>query len=418
MISLSMVILVGIFCVAMQAFFAGSEIALVSSNRVRIRQKAAEGDRGARMVEELLEKPQVLLATTLVGTNLAILAFAVTVSLWLLGSGNQRGELFAIAVVTPLTLIFGSVVPKTLFQQYADRIVTKIVYPLQAAAFVLKPLISFFAGLTTRITRVLGVDVERALVTRDELALLIESETASESRSEITRDEREMISNVLELSEAVAKDVMVPLSEVTALPESTTLEAAIREVADKRHSRMPVYRSRVDDIVGILHVFDLLQAHRAGKQGTAGGLTRPATFIPENKPVVDLLVELKGTGNQMAVVVDEYGGAVGVLTVEDILEEIVGDIEDEYDEGPLPIRQERPGVWRVAARIPVSRVNEELKIELPEGDEYESLAGLMLAHFKRIPDPGESIAIGGVTLRVLKATGRAIEEIQILRRRK
>jgi putative hemolysin len=414
-LSLTTAMLVGAICVCFEAFFSGSEIAMVSANRARLRQRAAAGDRGARLAESFLERPRVLLATTLVGTNLATVIFSVTVALALLHQERSNAELLAILLVTPATLILGETVPKTLFQHHADQLAPRIIYPLRAASLALRPLVWVVAGFAGVMTRV--VKSERgALVTREELAMLIESE--STTRSEITADEREMISNVLEMSQLEVGDVMVPLSEVTALPEDTTVGEAALEVADKQHSRMPIYRSRVDDVVGVLHVFDLLQAGAQGKGRTVSELARPATFVPENQPAVDLLVELQGTGNQMAVVVDEYGGAVGVVTIEDILEEIVGEIDDEYDDRPSPIRQERPGVWRVEGRTPVERLNQELSIDLPESEEFESLGGLMLEHFKRIPDAGESLVVGGVTLRVVRASERAIEEVQILRRRR
>jgi len=410
------VIVVGVVCVAIEAFFSGSEIAMVSVNRSRIRHRAAEGDRGARLVEELLDQPQRLLATTLLGTNLGAVTFSVTMALYLLGRRGGGAELLAIATVTPITLILGEVVPKSLFQQFADQLAPRIVYPLRAASILLRPAVWAMSGFAGFMTRVLRSDSKRAFVTREELALLIESESGP--RSEIKQHEREMITNLFDLSELEVGDVMVPLSEVTALHEDTTLAQAIIEVADKQHSRMPVYRSRVDDVVGVLHVFDMLRAGPGARGAPIGGLARPAVFVPPNQRAVDLLVELQAHRDQIAIVVDEYGGAVGVVTVEDILEEIVGDIEDEYDGGPSPIVQERAGVWRVEARTPVERLNQELGLDLPEGDDYESVAGLILHRSKRIPEPGESVVVGGVTLRVLKANDRAIEEVQVLRSRK
>ena len=334
MISLSTAWLVGAVCVVFQAFFSGSEIAIVSVNRVRLRERAQSGHKGARLVEGFLETPELLLATTLLGTNLSLLVFSVTVALALTGEGSYGGELIAIAMVTPMTLIFGEVVPKTLFQQHANVVAERVVYPLRVASFLLRPLVWMVSSVATVISKMFGTDGGRAFVTRQELALLLESEALEK---EITKDEREMITNVLELSDLAVSDVMVPLSEVTALPETTTVAEAAGELADKQHSRMPVFRSRVDDVCGILHVFELLsvKANDQGKQ--IGSLATSATFVPESKPAVDLLVEFQGTGNQMAVVVDEYGGATGIVTIEDILEEIVGEIEDEHDDGPSPI---------------------------------------------------------------------------------
>jgi CBS domain containing-hemolysin-like protein len=412
-ISLTAVFVVAAVCVSVEAFFSGSEIAFVSADRARLRRLAGEGDRGARMCESLLRHPEVLLATTLLGTNVATVIFSVTVTLYLLSTGAN--ELLAVALVTPMTLLFGEVVPKTLFQQRADQLVTRIIYPLRVASLIVRPAVWFISKVAIAITRVIGGDRQRAFITRDELAVLIEAEGTE--KSEITEQEREMIANVFELTEATVEAVMVPLSEVTALPEDSTAGEAALEVADKQHSRMPVYRERVDNVVGVLHVFDLLQVGVRGKDRPIGELATTPVFVPENKPAVDLLVELQGTGNQLAVVVDEYGGATGIVTIEDLLEVVVGEIEDEYDVEPSPIVAERPGVWRINGKTDVDRVNDELGLELPESDAYESLAGLILDRLKRIPEAGESIVVAGVTLRVLTASDRAIEEIQLLRRR-
>jgi CBS domain containing-hemolysin-like protein len=363
----------------------------------------------------LLERPEVLLATTLLGTNMATITFGVTVTLYLVSTGLESSELLAIAMVTPATLILGEVVPKTFCQQHADVLVTKLIYPLRMFTLVLRPVVWFVSQVAGLIARTVGGDRQRAFITRDELAILIESETTH--NSEITEHEREMIANVFELTEATVEDVMVPLSEVTALPEECTVAEATLEVADKQHSRMPIYRDRVDNVVGILHAFDLLQVGTRRRDQPISELAATPMFVPESKPAVDLLVELQGTGNQLAVVVDEYGGATGIVTVEDLLEVVVGEIEDEHDEERSIIIAERPGVWRIHGKTEVERINDELGLDLPESDEYESIAGLMLEHFKRIPDVGESIAIAGVTLRVVEASDRAIDEVQLLRRR-
>ncbi|HET6611214.1 MAG TPA: hemolysin family protein [Kofleriaceae bacterium] len=414
MSGLELVLVVGLVCVAMEGFFSGSEIAMVSADRSRLRQLAAGGHRGAAMADRLLDKPQLLLATTLIGTNLAAVTFSVTFTLTMVG-GGVSGELLAIALVTPMTLMLGEVIPKTLFQQHADRLVPTVAVPLRIASVVLRPAVWVTAGFASTVTRVLGTDRSRALITRDELALLLETEATD---SDVTDDEREMIQNVLELSEATVGDVMVPLSEVTALPEDATLAEAAHELSDKQHSRMPIYRSRVDDIVGVLHVFDLLQAGASQMTDAVSEVSRAAVYVPENKPAAQLLVELQGTGDHLAVVVDEYGGATGVVTLEDLLEEVVGEIDDEFDAEPSPIQVERPGVWRVKGRASIDRVSEVLGITLPESDDYETIAGLLLESLKRIPEAGDEITVAGHHIRVSSATDRAVEEVTITRPRK
>jgi putative hemolysin len=402
-------------CVVAQAFFVGAELALATCNRVRLRQRAEAGDKAAKVADRMMGRPQVTLATTLLGANLAALLAVLTgaLHLWSLG----LAPLIAVAIVVPPLLVLGQVIPKALAQANADRVVTWLAPPLALVSWLFRPAVWVVGGFASAMTRLAGTDTRKAFVTRDELSMLIESEPETD-KPDISAEEREMIANVFELSEYRVRDLMVPLSEVTALPEDTSVDEAAREIADKQHSRMPVYRSRVDDIVGIVHLFDVLQASSEKRTDTVAAVARPAVYVPETMKAIDLLVELQAEGNHLAVVVDEYGGAVGVVTVEDLLETIVGDIDDEYDDEPSPIRPERPGVWRVEARTSVARVNQELDLDLPESDDYETIAGLLIERFRHIPEPGEVVNVGAANIEVTAASDRAIELVRITRRRK
>ena len=403
-----------VLCVIAHGFFAGAEIALSAANRNRLQQAAATSW-AARLASSLAARPQISLSTTLIGAKASGLTAVAVTAVYL----AQRGvhPVFALACVVPAMIVVGQLVPETLMQAHADRMV-RVVAPLLAlASWVFRPLVLVVSGFAAMMTRLVGTDRKKAFVTRDELAVLIESEPETD-RPQISADEREMIANVFELSEYSVRDLMVPLSEVTALPEDTTLEEAAHEVADKQHSRMPVFRSRVDDIVGIVHVFDLLGAGVEGRAKPVASVMKPPTYVPETMKAADLLVELQAEGQHLAIVVDEYGGAVGIVTIEDLLETIVGDIDDEYDREPSPIRVEKPGVWRAAAKTPVARINQELDLGLPESDDYETIAGLLIDRFRHIPDAGESLTIGGAVIEVVAASGRAIETVRITKKRK
>jgi CBS domain containing-hemolysin-like protein len=406
-------------CVFIQAFFVSAEVALSACDRTALRTRAAGGASNAARAERMLAVPQVTLATTLVGANLATLVAVLLLALEL--AERQLSVLWAPLFVVPPLLVIGHLVPKTIVQAHADGVVDKIATPLRLASFLLRPLVVVVGGYAAALTRITRTDRKKAFVTRDELALLIESEPVSD-KPEISADEREMIANVFELSEYKVSELMVPLSEVTALPEDAPITEAAIEVADKQHSRMPIYRSRVDDVVGIVHVFDLLSAATAkgerGEKKTVAELAHPPSYVPGTMKASDLLVQLQTEQQHLAIVVDEYGGAIGIVTIEDLLEIIVGDIDDEYDVEPSPIRAERPGVWRVEARTAVERLNAELELGLPESDDYETVAGLLIEKFRRIPDKGESLAIGPLIIEIVEATDRAIEAVRITRRKK
>jgi CBS domain containing-hemolysin-like protein len=417
MLPISELVLILVGCMLVQGFFVSAEVALTACDRNALRTRAAGGASSAARAERMLAVPQVTLATTLVGANLATLVAVLVLALELVARGAS--PMWAPLFVVPPLLVIGHLVPKAIVQAHADSMVDKIATPLRLASFVLRPLVVIVGGYAAALTRITRTDRKKAFVTRDELALLIESEPTSD-KPEISADEREMIANVFELSEYKAGELMVPLSEVTALPEDAPVQEAALEIADKQHSRMPIYRSRVDDVVGIVHVFDILQAatNKDTDVKTVKDLAHPPTYVPGTMKASDLLVQLQTEQQHLAIVVDEYGGAVGIITIEDLLEIIVGDIDDEYDVEPSPIRAEKPNVWRIEARTTVARVNADLDLGLPESDDYETIAGLLIEKFRRIPDKGETLTVGPLTIEIVAATDRAIEAVRITRRKK
>jgi putative hemolysin len=352
-----------------------------------------------------------------VGANLATLFAVLLVGLEFWARGITL--LWAPLIVVPPLLVFGHLVPKAIAQGHADAIVGTLTTPVRLASFLLMPIVAVVRGYAELLTRMAGTDRKNAFVTRDELARLIETHPETD-KPEISADERAMISNVLELSEYNVGELMVPLSEITALPEDAAISEAALEVADKQHSRMPIYRARVDDIVGIVHVFDLLQAATRGKpEGkTVASLAHPPIYVPQTMKASELLVQLQTEQQHLAIVVDEYGGAVGICTIEDLLEIIVGDIEDEYDTEPVAIRAERPGVWRTLARTRVALINAELDVGLPESEDYETVAGLLIEKLRHIPVNGETLTLPGAVIEVIDATDRAVETVRIIKRKK
>ncbi|HEY1557310.1 MAG TPA: hemolysin family protein [Kofleriaceae bacterium] len=411
MIGVGSLVFVLVVCALAQAFFVAAEVALSACDRTALRVRANGGANRAMLVERMLHVPQVTLATTLVGANLAALVAVIVLAMQLVV--RDTSPLWAPVIVVPPLLVLGHVVPKAIVQVHADRVVDVIAGPLRLASWVLRPIVAVVGAFAAALTRVVRTAREKAFVTRDELALLIESEPLGD-KPDISADERAMIANVFELAEVKVGELMVPLSEVTALPEDTPVATAALEVADKQHSRMPVYRARVHDVVGVVHVFDILS--KEGK--TVADLAHPPLYVPETMRASDLLVQLQAERQHLAIVVDEYGGAVGIVTIEDLLETIVGEIEDEYDAEPSPIKAEKPGVWRIEARTAVARLNGELELGLPESEDYETIAGLLIERFRKIPDRGETLTLGSVVVEVLDATDRAIETVRITKRKK
>jgi magnesium and cobalt exporter, CNNM family len=396
-------------CLLLEMFFGAAELSVISVDRMALRKDAENGARAALLLERFLENKQRFLATTLFGTQLAVIVSTVTMTYALHKIlPPQRVALYLLGFMTPILVIFGEIVPKTIGQQSADRWARRLVYPLWFASKLFAPVVAPLTQLATAIMRRLGV-AERKLVTREELEALLR--TPASRRGEITEGERRMISRIFDFTDTTVDDVMVPLSDVMALAETADLGTAARQIEESQYTRFPVYRERVDRIVGTVHAFDILKAGRSDQK--VGVLARAPIFVPGNQPAVDLLVELQRARQGMAIVVDEYGGAVGIATIEDILEEIVGEIEDEHDVAAQNIRKEAEGVWRVSARTAVREVNRQLRLELPEGEEYESMAGLVLEKLRHIPREGESVRFGNVLIKVVKANERAVEEVQV-----
>ncbi len=403
-------------CLLVEMFFAASEISVISSDPIAIRREAAEGRRAAMLLEGFLDDKQRFLATTLCGTQLAVVLSTVVMTYALHRAVGVRAELYLLCGLTPVIVILGEIVPKTLGQQYADRVARGIVYPLWLASKIFAPFVAALTKFSGWLVRVLRVP-ERKLVTRRELELLLQppahgKEAPSKRKvDEITEGERKMISRIFDFSETKVADVMVPLSDVTLMSEDIDLSRAAREIEEKQYTRYPIYKERVDRIVGTVHAFDVLKTKDPALR--LGQIARAPLFVPKTQQAIDLLVELQRARQAMAIVVDEYGGAIGIATIEDILEVVVGEIEDEHDVAPPAIRKEADGVWRVGGRTPVSELNRQLRLDLPEGEDYESIAGLLLEHLKHIPREGESIRVGQALVKVVKANERAVEEVQI-----
>jgi CBS domain containing-hemolysin-like protein len=405
------VIIILAACIFFEGLFSGSEIALVAADKVKLRRHAEVAGRRGNLILTFLEDPGELISTSLVGTNICVVLSTVVATLTLLQWFPNQAELLSLAVMAPLILVFGEILPKSIFQNYADLLAPKAIYALSVFRFLVWPLVAMGSALSSILLRMVGLDRHGSVMTREELKLLLKLPSPREGADRITPQEKKIVTRIFSFKATTAEDVMLPLSEVTAVPVSASIEDVAQEIVEKQHTRIPLYQERLDQIVGIVHAYDLL---RAGDEQQIRELSRPAIYVPENQPAVDTLLRLQRDGQGMAVVVDEYGGATGVITIEDILEEIVGEIEDEYDHAEAEQIQALPdGTYRVEGRTPIERVNEQAKVALPLDEDYESIAGLILDQLKRIPRVGEEVVINRVSLTVTKASERSVDEVRL-----
>jgi CBS domain containing-hemolysin-like protein len=415
-----------------EGFFSGSELALVSADRVAIRAAKEEGGRTARLLAGFLAEPERILTTTLIGTNLCVVSSTTVFGLMLVsmlgdesGSAGHNTELLTVLLLSPVLLLFGELIPKSIFRRYSSRLARVVIHPLTWLSYGLFPLVAATSALSKGILRLIGTpDQDPMAVSRDELRLLLKRGEGKGSEDlgdeNIEEEELKMIRRIFDFPEVTAKEVMVPLIDVSAVEEAATLEEAAERFVETGFSRLPVFKERVDNIVGVLHAMDVLQAFGFMRRDTVRGkaalvsrLMRPVSYVPPNQKVEQLLEALQHQRHSLAVVVDEWGGAEGVITVEDILEEILGEIEDEHDAAPPDIQDLGERQYLVAARTEVDRLVELLGEAIPPGD-YETVAGFLISRLGRIPDMGESIETDNALITVVRATERRVEEVQIV----
>lgn len=404
-------LIIVLLCLAAEGFFSGSEIALISADRAKMRASAERGSVSASMVERMIEKPERLLGVTLMGTNLCTITGASLVAVVMLKLFGAMGEFYALLVFYPLTLIFGEVLPKTVYQRDAERIAPLVIWPLKVIFYIMFPVVYLLSSFA----RVVAAAMDRKgegrspFVTKEELELIASKE---DEEVEIKAEERKMISNIFELGELKAKNIMVPLIDVVAVEDTNVVEAAIKKIDEHGYSRLPVYRDKIYNIIGVVNAFDILSAPAA--ETIIAPLVRQAYYVPENKKVDALFKELQLLGRQIAIVVDEYGAAVGIVTIEDIIEEIFGEIHDEYDRVAEQYKRLPDGSYLIDARMEIEAANERLGLAIPQGD-YETFGGFITNIVERIPKKGEVFIVGDYKLSIEESTDRSITKVRAQR---
>jgi CBS domain containing-hemolysin-like protein len=409
---LSVAIPLGILFLLGEAIFSGSEIAIISANRARLRALANEGNQGAQTALRLLETPEWLMGTILTCHNsffVANVALATLAAIDLVGP--RYGELVSIVVVIPFLVIFGEVVPKSYCQDRADTLAPILARVIWRARTIVYPVVWLMnRGILSVLSKGNGGLQSSPFVTRQELEVLVEEHSEGDLRA----GERKMIGRIFSFGELDVANVMVPLVEVSAVGEDATIEEVIDRIRTGGHSSILVYKEEIHHIVGVVNAKDIIAIGDEARGPLRGKpeLVRPPYFVPESKPADDLLEEMQREKVKLAVAVDEYGGCVGIVTMEDLVEEIVGEISDEYDVDEVRLFQRiADGKIIVDARMEVEAVREELSIPIPDGD-YETLGGYLLEVFERIPKTGESVAVAEWTFIVTEATARQIESVR------
>lgn len=393
-------------CLLVQAFFSGSEMVLLSSRKIRLRRKRKQGSKGADLALKMIDNSKWYLACTSTGTNMAVVIASVIAALWFEKALGPYGELGTILVMSPLLLMFGEIIPRSVFQYRATEFAPVVSYALLVLSYVISPV----TGLVYGISRIFYPKSshahlkKRTFASREELELIINIPAKG---SDVQKKEKKLIQQILMFTKAEAWEAMVPLVDVSALPANATVNDTVELIRKTGFSRIPVYQNRIFNLIGIVRAFDII--------GLDGNLSirkfvREVPYIPELKKLEGLLVYLQKSRNSMAIVVDEYGGASGIITVEDILEEVVGEIRDEYDHVVNNLIRLGKNQYKISARMEIDHINDQLSIQLPK-DNYETLGGFVLKQMGRIPRPGECFDWNDINVKVTQASKRSVIEV-------
>ena len=402
----------------MAAFFSGAETALVSINWIRLDHWLERGRGSAKLLERFVADPHRMLGTTLVGTNIAVVMTSSVVSWKLsgilipLGWSHVVVGLVSTLAVTPALLILGEIIPKVIGRRHSDVITLKVIHPLRFFYYVLSPVILLTTGIAGALLKPLGVRSQkwRKRLTKEQLRLLLTSE--GERAGAVDEAETRLISGIFEFSLTTIGEVMVPRTDIVGVSQDATVGEAVDVVRAKGFSRLPVLSEDRDRIDGMVHSRDLLGLP---KQDSVADLIRPVPYMPETKTCDDLFRELQARRQHMAVIVDEHGSLAGIVTLEDLLEELVGEIEDEFDVRQSLIRKIDDDLFMVDGRADIDAFEDALGVDLPEG-EFNTIAGFILKVLGKIPEQGDEAVVEGLEFRVISASTTRIGKIRVRRR--
>jgi putative hemolysin len=394
---------------------AAAETALTSVSRIRIRNLAEEGDRRAQRILRALERPDQFLSTILVVSNLAVITASTLATIIAVDIDFSFAEVISTILLSLIVLIFCEITPKTWAVQSPERAARVLIGPLELVSAVLRPIVIGLTAFTSGMLRLLGVETPRRgpFMTEEEFRLMVE---VGEEEGVLEEEERAMIHNVFDLADTSVREVMVPRIDMLTVEADDKISSAMQLITQGGFSRIPVFDDTINDIIGVLYAKDLLRVIAGGQRPEKIRQLplRSAYFVPETKRLDDLLHEMQRQRVHMAIVVDEYGAVAGLVTIEDLVEEIIGDIKDEYDKEEQIFERVSENEFLVDAKISVDELNELIDAELPAED-YDTLGGFVYTQLDKIPSVGDVVTYDDLTITVLASKGRRVTKVKIVR---
>ena len=408
-----------IVCFILSAFFSGSETAFIALERYRVEHLVATDVKGAKRVASLLERPERLLSTILLGNNLvntavAALATVLAVATW----GTERGVIIATIGVTIILLIFSETTPKTIAAHHAEKLSITFARPIQAISWLLTPFVVVLSWIAFAFTRMVGgTPVPRSIISDEEIRTMI---SVGHKEGTVEEAEAKLLDRVFDFGDRPVSEVMVPRPEVVSIEDGSKIADFLSLFSESPLSRFPVFQENMDNVIGILSVKDVLMGMAKGNinnDSFINELIRPAYFTPETKRINELFAEMQDKNYRMAVVVDEYGGTAGIVSLSGLVEEIVGPVGDELAAVEKEYEVINEHTFQIDGSMRVEEANAELNLEFPEGD-YETVAGFVLHLLGHIPKQGQQLRYKGLKLVITKMRGLKIEEILLTKEKR
>src|SRR5579859_668323 len=393
---------------------SASETALTSVSRIKLKNLVEEGDQKAAEIERLLAEPNAFLSTILIVNSVAVIVASSMATVLALRFSSNFGDLISTIVISLVVLIFCEITPKTAAVQNPLRWARVFVNPVKTTAWLLQPVVGALGAITNALVRFLGGQVKYRgpFVTEEELRLLV---TVGEEEGILEEEETEMIHSIFEFADTTVREVMIPRIDMLTLESDATVDDAVDLALQGGFSRIPVYEESIDNIIGVLYTKDMLKQLREGHNShPIRDLVRTAYFVPETKKLDDLLREIQQQRVHMVIVVDEYGSVAGLVTIEDLVEEIVGDIQDEYDREEKLYEKVNEDISIFNAKISIDEFNEIMDMDLDDSD-YETLGGFLYAQLDKIPNVGDTITFHDMIFTVLTTRGRRITQVRVER---
>lgn len=423
-------LIVLIILILLNAYFAATEIAFISLNDAKIEKDAKEGNKKSKQILKMLKSPSKFLATIQIGITLAGFlssafasdAFAdklapvlnsilpiISIDAW---------KAISIVIITLIlsffTLVFGELVPKRLAMKYYEKIAYATIGPIRAISIVTAPFVRLLTASTNMVSKIFGVgEADEEVVTEEEIKMMI---AEGEEKGTIETGEKQLLNNVFEFNDIIVSEAMTPRTEMYAIDINDDIKEVLDEIDEFKYSRIPVYDEDIDDIKGILYVKDILKPLKEGKKIEIEKLLRQPYFVPESKDIDELFKEMQKNKVQMAIVIDEYGGTAGLITMEDIIEELVGNIFDEYDDEEIEVKKIDDNTYILSGALTSYDIKKIFGTEIPEGD-YETLSGYLIDKLGRIPEKNEHPVIEGekLTFKVEEVEDKRIKYVKICR---